>query len=399
MAAVADALDAAGVSIAGPTPQEIPLQAYLLTVAGSFRTNEWELADRSWVRMAGKGSAWYVRVGPDEVDADPCGWKGGFGLQVGRINPGSAAWHARLQPVKGELEKVLAGMAGPPYTARPVRFPLPDFVDVVLTAGDSRSPHGARLGQSLPNWGPVAAEGGATAVITNLGTDAQSQKLLAVQMASVFCPATMALATTTAEPWLTNAVLHESAHNLGPTLDAAVALKRPARVFGGHRAAMLDELKAEAAALYLADWLAQRKLISPELARQAHVRAVATALDELAEGLGTPMTGPRPLGQAAAIELGWLQRAGVLAWKPTAKAANEADLGCLELDLGPAWRLAEEGLLRQAARVMARADRKGAEQLEADLVEASGPWKSIRETLVERWLQVPRTTFVYAHHP
>ena len=44
------------------------------------------------------------------------------------------------------------------YAARKVAFNFPDFIEIVLNAGDSRSALGAVMGQSLPNWGKVAQE-------------------------------------------------------------------------------------------------------------------------------------------------------------------------------------------------------------------------------------------------
>ena len=61
------------------------------------------------------------------------------------------------------------------YAAREVGFQLPDFIQVVLNAGDSRSAIGATIGQSLPNFGKVAEESrGRTVVMSNLYTDADS---------------------------------------------------------------------------------------------------------------------------------------------------------------------------------------------------------------------------------
>src|SRR5205823_5873417 len=79
---------------------------------------------------------------------------------------------------------------GRPAIPSPQRaIKLPDFIDVVLNAGDQRSPNGATIGQSLHNWGPVAEAGGRTVAMTNIGTDTDSQAQLATQMSSVFCKA------------------------------------------------------------------------------------------------------------------------------------------------------------------------------------------------------------------
>ena len=70
-----------------------------------------------------------------------------------------------------------------------MQFKLPDFIDVVLNAGDQRKPIGATIGQSLPNWGPVAAAGGRTMAMTNLYTDPDSVARSAALQSAVFCKA------------------------------------------------------------------------------------------------------------------------------------------------------------------------------------------------------------------
>ena len=95
----------------------------------------------------------------DEVYYEPCALKAGFHVSFARINPGSVEWRDRLAPLKDKMEQALAKLAGKPYKARKVGFRLPDFIDIVVNAGDDRDAIGATIGQSLPNWGPVATEG------------------------------------------------------------------------------------------------------------------------------------------------------------------------------------------------------------------------------------------------
>ena len=140
---------------------EAALKAYLEAATKAFRDNNWVPADEAWSRMTATNSKWYLRIGPDEVYAEPCGIKALFHLSFGRINQKSLRLQTMLDPLKAEMEKLVAALAGPPYQARPVTFHLPDFVDIVLNAGDSRPPMGATFGQSLPNFGPVASRGAA----------------------------------------------------------------------------------------------------------------------------------------------------------------------------------------------------------------------------------------------
>src|SRR6476620_46419 len=115
-------------------------------------------------------SKFYLRIGPDETYFEPCSRKAGFHVSFARINQDSLEWQKKLEPVKTDLEKAMADLAGAPYKARDVKFHLPDFIDIVINAGDSRDAFGATIGQSLPNWGPVADGRGRTVAMTNLYT-------------------------------------------------------------------------------------------------------------------------------------------------------------------------------------------------------------------------------------
>src|SRR6185369_9041282 len=103
----------------------------------------------------------------------------------------------------------------------------------------------ATIGQSLPNWGPVADRGGRTVAMTNLYTDADSRDTLKRQMSSLFCATTDARATTDPRPATMSTVLHEAAHNLGPSHDYMVGGRKDSVVFGGPLASTLEELKAQ----------------------------------------------------------------------------------------------------------------------------------------------------------
>ena len=167
------------------------------------------------------------------------------------------------------MEKALAELAGAPYKAREVSFKLPDFIDIVLNAGDSRPPSGATIGQSLPNWGPVANEGrGRTVAMTNFYTDPDSIEALKGTTESLFCKDTMAKYTTDREPQLMSTVLHEAAHNLGPAHQYKANGKIDREAFGGPLASTLEELKAQTAALFFTDWLVDKKQITARRGRE-----------------------------------------------------------------------------------------------------------------------------------
>ena len=394
MKAISAKLRAAASAITGADEQAF--KKYLLAAAQAFLDNQWEVADEAWSTMHAGNSKWYLRIGPDEVYFEPCNLKAGFHVSFALINPGSRAWQRKLDPVKGDMEKELAKLAGPPYRARKVAFRLADFVDIIINAGESRNALGATVGQSLPNWGPVANEGrGRTVAMSNLYTDGDSRRSRKEQAASLLCADTMKLYGADWEPMMLSVLLHEAAHNLGPAHEYEVRGKKDRDVFGGPLATMLEELKAQTAALYFTDWLMVRKLITKDQADRAHVADAVWAFAHMSRGMVTPSGRPRAYSQLAAIQVGFFLKEGALEWREADEAANGQDQGCmlLHLDKLPAQ---VETLMTQVARIKARGDKRGALALKAEHVEVDGPAKRLHETIAERWRRAPKQTFVYS---
>ena len=375
--------------------KEGPFIEYLRAAANAFETNDWFAADEKWAAMNAQNSEWYLRVGPDEVYYDPCNRKAGFHMSFARINDESLEWQSRLEPVKQKMENQLATMAGRPYRARDVAFHLPDFIDIVLNAGNSRSPHGATIGQSLPNWGPVANEGrGRTVAMTNLYTDADSRRILEQQASSLFCEDAMEVFTTDPEPFVMSIVLHEAAHNLGPSHEYEVRGQTDDEIFGGPLASTMEELKAQSTALYLSDWLAEQGIITDDDRNEAHLRDIAWAFGHISRGMYTSTDQPRSYSQLAAIQLGYLMNEGAITWNEEQTAANGSDTGCFGVDLermSPAIASLETLVLK----IKASGAKKRAEAMKARYVDAAGQ-KPLFETIEERWLRAPKATFVYA---
>ncbi len=394
MKKVSALLDQAAAAVT--SPGEAAFKAYLSAAAKAFLDNEWEPADEAWAKMNAENSKWYLRIGPDEVYFEPCSLKAGFHVSFARINQDSLAWQKRLDPVKGDMEKALAKLAGPPYKARDVAFHLPDFIDIVINAGDSRSSHGATIGQSLPNWGPVANEGrGRTVAMTNLYTDADSQKALTGQASSILCKGTMAKFTSEPTPQIMGTVLHEAAHNLGPSHEYAVRGKTAREIFGGPLASTLEELKAQTAALYFTDWLVEKKVLSQKEAEEAHVRDITWTFGHISRGMYSANGKPKPYSQLAAIQLGFLVDKGAAEWKADEKAANGEDTGCIELHLEK-FPKEVEGLMKDVAGIKARGDVPRAKRLMKSYVDVEGEKKKLLDTIQERWLRAPKATFVYS---
>jgi hypothetical protein len=387
---VATKLRAAAQTLPG---DEAALAAYLGAAATAFESNDWWPADEAWAKIGPGQSRWYVRVAPDETYWEPCAHKAGFALVLARVSPASLAWQARLTPILQDMENAVAERAGKPYRARPVAIHLPDFIDIVINAGDARGPLGATIGQSLPNVGPVANESrGRTVAMSNLYTDPDSLAARRSQAASLLDRPSLAAYVDDPEPGLVTTILHEAGHNLGPAHQYAVRGQIDELIFGGGLAAMLEELKAQTAALFLVDLLVQKQIVSAEQAARIYTDAMVWAFGHIAQGMTTATGERKAYSQLAAVQLGFFLDEGAITWDPTATAADGTSTGAFTLHLDKFAATARE-LMAVAAGIKARGDRAGALELSKRYVE--GPVVP-QAAIAERWLVHPKASFVYA---
>lgn len=390
MQAVAAHLDDAAAALG---PDEKALAEYLTAAAKAFRDNDWEGADEAWSKMAGKGSKFYLRIAPDETYWEPCSRKAGFHVSFARMNQDSFVWQAKLSPHQQEMEAALAKLIGPPYKERKVSFKLPEFIDVVLNAGDSRAPFGATIGQSLPNWGKVANESrGRTVAMANLYTDPDSLAVRRDQARSLLDGAAAAYLRDDAKSGLLSTVLHEATHNLGPSHEYTFHGKTDSQALGGGLASMMEELKAQSGALYYLEFLVKKGLVSEDDRRQSYVDSVVWGFGHIAQGMTNADGTRKPYSQLAAIQLGILMEEGAVVWDASAKAANGTDTGAFALHFEK-FPAACEKLMRVVAQIKARGDKKGAEALAKSHVEGARVPQSI---IAERVLRFPKNSFVYS---
>ena len=394
MKRISQELNQAALAIKGL--KESALQRYLQAASQAFLDGGWFLADEAWAAMSAENSRWYLRVGPDETYFEPCSQKAGFHLSLARINPESRGWRQRLEPVKQEMEARFATLAAAPYQARTVSFQLPDFIEVVLNAGEARDPFGATIGQSLPNWGPVAREArGRTVAMTNLYRDPESLISLRKRVRSLLCSSSMAHYSDNYEPGLMSTLLHEISHNLGPASEYRVKGQKDALLFGGPLATTLEELKAQMGSLYFGGWLQAQGTISEELRDQARLRDIVWSFGHISQGMYTTEGRPRPYAQLAAIITARLIETQVLNWRPSLKADNGEDIGCFEVDLTP-FAASVEGLMMEVLQIKAQGNRAAAEALKARYVDASGEFGRLGDLIRARWRRAPKRSFVYS---
>ncbi len=373
-------------------PNEEPLRDYLRAAAEAFTTNDWNPADEAWSQMNAENSRWYVRVAPDEVYWDPCSRKAAFHLTFALIDPASLQWQERLSPIQQDMEQSIADLSEA-YEPREVSFHLPDFIQIVVNAGDDCEAFGATIGQSLPNWGPVAEESrGRTVAMTNLYTDPDSAARRRTAAEALLTNEAMAPFTTSPNPGLMSTILHEATHNLGPAQEYRIEGKSSEEIFGGQMASMLEELKAQTGALYLLALLKERGVVDEQAVREAYLDSITWALGHISRGMYTPSGQRKAYSQLAAIQIGELLRTGAMSWNPTRGAANGSDVGSFDIDYA-AMPAAAQALMQKVVEILATGDTAGAEALTAQHVDGDTvPMAAI----AERYARLPRASFVYA---
>jgi hypothetical protein len=385
MRAIAGRLKAAA-RIAGRDPAEKAFQRYLLAAAKGFEINDWGDADEAWAAMNSHNSKWYLRIGPDEVYADPCQQKAGFHVSFARIDRTLLSWQKKLTPLRSAMEREIARLIGQPYRARKVGFHMPDFIQIVLNAGDSRHPMGGVIGQSLPNWGKVAREGrGRTVVMTNLYTDADSRRVATRKARALLSKATMRYFSSDPQADLINIILHEATHNFGPHSDYRVGGKAAKEIFGGKIASILEELKAQSGGLWYLQLLRRKGLLTDMQLKRAYVAAITWAFGHISRGMFTPSGNVRAYSQLAAIQVGTFMEDGALTFSKGKFTVHFDKLpGSIER------------LTRKVGRIKATGDRRAANALIHHFIKGKGRKKIHQKHIARRLLRFPKGTFLYS---
>ena len=343
-------------------------------------------------RSNSRNSKYYLRVAPDETYWEPCSQKAGFHVSFAFINTDSIALQDKLTPVQQDMEDTLAKLIGHPYVARKVTFHLPDFIDIIANAGDARDAIGATIGQSLPNWGPVANEGrGRTVAMNNLYADPDSLAVRHKKAESLFDDATMKFYADDSSAGLLSTVLHEATHNLGPSHEYTYLGKKDDDAFGGNLASMLEELKAQSGALFFLDVLGKKGLFTPAEVNRSYTDSMVWAVNHISRGMYTPTHQRKAYSQLACIQVGFLIGEKALIWDPKAKSAG-GEVGAFHIDYEK-FPKAVEKLMKTVGNIKARGDKT----LALDLAKKFVDGKVVPQGVIaERLLRFPQPNFVYA---
>ena len=272
---------------------------------------------------------------------------------------------------------------------------MPDFIAIILNAGDARLPLGALVGQSLPNWGKVATEGrGRTVVMSNLYTDPDSQAIDKARGDALLSSEAMQAYTREKRLGLLDIILHEATHNLGPHSDYAVDGKKPDDIFGGVKATILEELKAQTGALYYVALLREKGVLGEEDANKVYNHAIRWAFGHISRGMTDDAGRPKPYSQVAAIHIVTLVRAGAMTWEEGRPAANGTDNGRFAVEYAKIPQ-AMKKLMQQTGRLKATGNVEGAKKLIASCLQGSGFASLHADVISERIRRYPKASFVY----
>jgi len=375
---------------------ESALEKYLLAAANGFETNNWEAADEAWAAMNGTNSKWYLRVAPDEVYWDLCQEKAGFHVSFALIDPASLELQKKLVAIRDEMESSLAGLIGMPYKERKVSFQMPDFIEIIVNAGNSRSALGATIGQSLPNWGKVADEGRSrTVVMTNLYMDPDSKRIARERAALLLTPASMEFFSDDPMPGLIDVILHEATHNLGPYSDYKVGGKGPSEIFGGKLASTLEELKAQTGALYYVPLLLKHGIVDPLMVKNLYMNAMAWSFGHIAQGMFTASGNPKSYSQLAAVHIGTLVEEGALTWEVSPDPKTGRPMGRFAVHFEK-FEPAMKSLMRKVGRAKVMGDVLAAKALIEPYVTGSKKDLVHADEIAERLARFPKASMVYS---
>lgn len=299
---------------------EAALANYLEQVAAGFTSAgpfPFSDSDEAWRRLIDE-SQYFLRIGADEFEWDPCKTKAGYYMVFGMIDSGASRAFEKYLLFVPQANEESARIIGTPFKARPVEVQLPVFVNTIMANGEGRgNVFGATGAQSLPNW--CGADGKqipcpqVNIIYTNEVRKLYSPEAMG-KIGGLFEKGVMGHYSTDAQ--LKLHVLLGLAVNFGPRMNEVGRVTgRPYReTFGSELALTLELLKAQTWAVYLVDILKRNGVLSDKEAKEVYTAVIFRCLDQVRR-LGQP----NPFAKIGAIEVDWFLEHGVLKYDKTAK--------------------------------------------------------------------------------
>ncbi len=336
LARAADLLREAAALTAEPT-----LKRFLTSRADAFLSNDYYASDVAWMEL---DSAIEPTIGPYEVYEDE--WFNYKAAFEAFITVRDAAESAKLAKFSAGLQDIENHLPIPEALRNPSLGAMAPIrvVNVVLAAGDGN--HGVQTAAyNLPNDERVIREKGSKRVMLKNMQDAKFQRVLVPISRVVLASADQAQVSFDA--FFTHILMHELMHGLGPHDITVAGRKTTVRQEMKEVYSALEEAKADISGLFALQYLVDKGVLDPSMARTMYTTFLASAFRSIRFGVNEAH------GRGIAVQLNALLDAG---------AFRVAGDGTFAVD-GEKIKPAVEALTRDILMLQARGDYAGAKAM------------------------------------
>jgi hypothetical protein len=274
------------------------LKRFLETRAASFLSNDYYPSDMAWMEL---DASIEPTIGPYETYEDEWfGYKAAFEAYIAVRNDAETK---KLDVLNAQLQSLENALPIDPAYRNPKLGALAPLrvVDVLLSSGD-----GSRgiqtTAYNLPNDDRVIREKGSKRVMLKNIQDAKFQKVLVPIAAKAIAAADRDKLSFDA--FFTHTVMHELMHGLGPH---ATTSGQALRLALKDQYAALEEAKADISGLWALQQLADRQVVSADVARTMYTTFVASTIRSIRFGFTDAH------GKGVALQLNYLLDHGAVA--------------------------------------------------------------------------------------
>jgi hypothetical protein len=243
---------------------------FLRLRAAALLSDDYYPSDLAWLDL--KNPKFDLIFAPYETYLDGVlGVKTSYGAAVLIRNEPESRRLAVFEKYIPELQDALPLEAADRPSKRGHATPM-EVVDSPFRSGDLRHGYQA-VADNLPNDPRIHAEKGSKKIFFKNFMDARVDSIVAPLAAKLMVPGQAALVTR--EGYLTDTLLHEISHGLGPALARRDGKQVDIREALGPQFSSVEEAKADVVGLLGAEWLAGRGVLTREQLEACHAAHVA----------------------------------------------------------------------------------------------------------------------------
>jgi hypothetical protein len=283
---------------------EPTLKTFLNARADAFLSNDYYASDVAWMEL---DSAIEPTIGPYEVYEDE--WFNFKAAFEAFITVRDEAESKQLQSFSQHLQEIEDHLPIDPALRNPKLGALAPIkvVNVVFAAGDGN--RGVQTAAyNLPNDERVVREKGTKRVMLKNVQDAKF-KMVLVPISKVALSAADQ-AKVSFDAFFTHILMHELMHGLGPHNITVNGRQTTVRQELKETYSAMEEAKADISGLWALQFLADRKLIDPQIARTMYTTFLASAFRSIRFGVNEAH------GRGIAVQLNALLDAGAFKVRP-----------------------------------------------------------------------------------